>query len=182
MTKLQVARREIDTAVKLLFDGGDPIAVMVLAAAARGIVSSLCEIAGKRGLVDLLQEDFPNFARNSLFSQANRRANWFKHAGEKDAEQTLEDFAPEEADVILFWAIHDLGVLAEANSIEAGVFTGWFLATQAPGTMPIADNAFPGILDLCREQRLAFGKQLLKVGFSMPHERRPLDLIFKRDG
>lgn len=62
MTKLQVARREIDTAVKLLFDGGDPIAVMVLAAAARGIVSSLCEIAGKKAFVDLLQEDFPSFA------------------------------------------------------------------------------------------------------------------------
>lgn len=173
MTKLQVARREIDTAVKLLFDGGDPIAVMVLAAAARGIVSSLCEIAGKRGLVDLLQEDFPHFARSNLFSQANRRANWFKHAGGKDAEETLDDFLPEEADVILFWAIHDFGVLAKSNSIESGVFTGWFLATQAPGTVQVADDAFPGILDLSREQRLAFGKQLLKVGFSLPHERKP---------
>lgn len=47
ITKLDVAECEIVAAVNLLFGGGDPIPVYVLASAAREITTALCE---KRGL------------------------------------------------------------------------------------------------------------------------------------
>src|ERR1700730_12138153 len=56
ITKLDAAEREIVAAIQLLFDGGDPIPVYALAAAAREITTTLCEKRGVHSMVDAIQD------------------------------------------------------------------------------------------------------------------------------
>lgn len=162
LTKLDVAQREINAAVRVLFDGGDPVAICVLASAARGIVASLCEAHGVRSFFDELQEEFPAHERRDLYKEANRYANFFKHA-DKDPEAILIGFQPSDADAILFTATYDFGSICKGKSIEAQVFEGWFLYLHGTvADLPSAlDDLFPKLRELPRPEQLSLGKKVL---------------------
>ena len=99
ITKLDVAEREIVAAVRLLFDGGDPIPVYALANAAREITSTLCAKRGVHSIVDWIQEDHPDMARKDIYRLASKHASFFKHA-DRDPDGVLDDFDPTEADAV----------------------------------------------------------------------------------
>src|SRR5262245_11261239 len=102
LTKPAVAERESIAAGRLLFDGGDPIAVCLLPCAVRDIASMLCE---KRGLRPFLAyHPHPNKA--DLYKVANRLSNFLKHAN-NDPNAVLDDFEEADADCVLYLAAHD---------------------------------------------------------------------------
>lgn len=84
ITKLDVAEREIIAAVKLLFDGSDPIPVYALAAAAREITTTLCEKRDVRSMIDAIHEDHPHKSRKDIYREASQHAGFFKHANNGD--------------------------------------------------------------------------------------------------
>jgi hypothetical protein len=162
LTKLAVAQREINAAVRILFDGGDPVAICVLASAARGIVTTLCEAQGVRSFFDDLQEEFPTHEKRDLYKEANKHANFFKHA-DNDPDAVLNGFQPSDADVILFTATYDFGSICKGKSIEAQVFEAWFLylygvVEDVPSGL---DDLFPKLRELPRSEQLALGKKVL---------------------
>ena len=77
VTKLDVAEREIIAAVRLLFDGGDPIPIYTLANAAREITATLCEKRGCLSMVDWIQEDQPHMSRKAIYKEASKHAAFF---------------------------------------------------------------------------------------------------------
>jgi|SRR3981081_3087652 hypothetical protein len=74
ITKLDVAEREIVAAVRMFFDGGDAVAVYVLAAPAREIITTLCKERGVRSMIDGIHgREYPNLKKKRLYSEACRR-------------------------------------------------------------------------------------------------------------
>ncbi len=180
LTKLDVAQREINAAIRLLFDGGDPVAVLVLAAAARGIVTALCEKQGASSFFDDLQEEIPDRKKRDLYKEANKHPNWFKHADE-DADAVLEGFKAADADMILFCATYDFGSVCKGKSIEAQVFEGWFLylyGEEADVPSGLAE-LFPKLRELPRAGQLALGKSVIEWARTQPEFQMTYSLEFR---
>jgi hypothetical protein len=78
ITKLDVTEREIVTAVRLLFDGGDPISIFVFAASARAITTALCKHRGIRSFMDAIHDGHPKLTKSELYREVS--AAYFKHA------------------------------------------------------------------------------------------------------
>ena len=180
LTKLDVAQREINTAVRLLFDGGDPVAVLVLAAAARGILDPLCRKAGLKTFIDDLHEEVSDREQRELYREANSHANWFKHA-DKDAEENLEGFTPQDADTNLFMATYDFGSVCKGKSVEAQVFEGWFLylhgkEEDVPSGL---DELFPKLRQLTRPEQLVLGKKVLTWALGVKDFQMTYSLEFR---
>lgn len=162
LTKLDVAQREINTAVELTFNGGDPVAICVLASAARAIVDALCAIQNASSFKRELQDHAPDITDRDYYRLANRASNFFKHA-DQDPFEVLEGFKPEDCDSILFSAVFDFGALCKGKSIEAQVFEGWFLFRYGnPEDVPTGLNdVFPNLPGLSRADAIALGRKVL---------------------
>jgi len=163
LTKLDVAEREIVAAVQLFFDGGDQIAVHVLAAAAREITSTLCEKRGIKSFLDDVKDQFPEQPKRDLYKMMTRHANFFKHANE-DPDAVLEDFLTTETESVLFIACHDFGRLCGGKPVEADAFELWFLALHIPARLPTVASMFllPDFTGKSHAQQVEAGKGLLE--------------------
>lgn len=164
ITKLDVAEREIMAAVQLLFDGGDPIPVYALAAAAREITTTLCEKRGLRSVVDAIQEDRPDLTRKDIYREASKHAAFFKHA-DQDPNGVLDSFDPTEADAVLWMACFDFSRLCGGKPVEADAFELWFYATKDLLEAVIGGNIeeLRGLASKPRREQLAIGKRFVEA-------------------
>jgi hypothetical protein len=162
ITKLDVAEREIVAAVQLLFDGGDPIPVYTLAAAAREITTTLCEKRGMRSMIDAIHEEHPHMTRKDIYREASKHAAFFKHA-KTDPDGTLDDFDPTEADVVLWMACFDFGRLCGGKPTEADAFELWFYAVrELLGPLGIGDiDELRDITKMPRAAQIEMGRRML---------------------
>ena len=181
LTKLDVAQREINAAVNMTFAGGDPVAICVLASAARAIVGALCEIADASSFKKELQDFQPEMSDRAYYKAANKAWNFFKHA-DQDPEDVLEGFKPDDADSILFTAVFDFGALCQGKSIEAQVFEGWFLfrygnPEDVPAGLP---DLFPDLPNLNRHEAISLGREVLEWAKRQPDFRMTYSLEFRR--
>jgi hypothetical protein len=177
ITKLDVAEREIVAAVRLLFDGGDPIAVYLLAAAARVITTTLCERRGLPSIADDVLEDWPHLTKRDFYREVNRHANFFKHADD-DPDEVLTTFHDHEAECVLFAAVIDLIKLRDRPPAEVLVFEDWFHALVLSDDDPKRglDEMFPNLQKSPRAQRLQLGKQVLEQARTTPDFETPSQL------
>jgi hypothetical protein len=128
ITKIDVARRQIDQAIRLFFDGGDSVSIHTIASAAAQVVADL---GRPQGL---------GFTRNKAVIKPDRWKGFrelitkyevfFKHADQNpDPNATLE-FHPEISELTLFEAIDVLWKLTGKLSYEAFWFTIWMFSNQ----------------------------------------------------
>lgn len=95
ISKLDAAKRQLETAIRLYFSEGDPVSIHTLAAAAYDVIH---DITAKRGAEPMLLKDRmldyvkPEY-KKMLGEKLNAAANFFKHA-DRDPEATL-DFNPD---------------------------------------------------------------------------------------
>ena len=161
ITKLDAAERQIITAVKLFFDGGDRISTYALGAAAREVTTTLCQRRGITSFLDDVQQEFPELSSKELLRLASRHAAFFKHA-DRDPDAVLTDFSEEEVESVLFTAAHDFGRLCGGKPVEAQVFEAWYLALHLVDTLPdrLAE-IFPDIKSVPRDQQVELGRKCL---------------------
>ncbi len=121
VTKIEVARRQLCTAIRLFFERRDPIAVHTLVAAGHQIVTDLGNAVGVVGL--LKGSGQPAEHLRAL----NYAANFFKHA-DKDAEGrvNIEPLAKLTAEFLMD-AVVLLQRLTGELPIEGKVFWTWFV-------------------------------------------------------
>jgi hypothetical protein len=98
VTKIEAARRQIDSAIYLYFNDHDFVSVHTLASAAVAIVDALLKAKGLPDTVGDLVNIRPEF-KESVRATLTEDANFFKH-GSKDPDQTLP-FKPEGNELIL---------------------------------------------------------------------------------
>jgi hypothetical protein len=133
ITKLEAARRQLVTAIRIYFANGDPVSIHTLAAAAFGILDDLDNHGSSTGTIfdQIAARITPEYVDS--FREALRRPqNFFKHA-DRDPENILE-FRPGMAGVIIWAACEKYYELTKEELLETAAFHRWILIRN-PGLL-----------------------------------------------
>ncbi|MFJ3050882.1 hypothetical protein [Pseudomonas nitroreducens] len=168
LTKSGVAKRQLATAIRLLFDGGDLVSIYSLATNAWEIVDALCQ---REGI-----ESISNDTRNHVSPGADLKRdyinspyrNFFKHA-DRDADAELDPLPASQVDSVLFLAVEDYIRLRKQAPLEFQVFQLWYLAAHPAKLIREAfarflepmERIFPDLESVTREQQLEMGRKAL---------------------
>ena len=162
VTKLDAARRQLETAITLWFDDLDPVSIHTLASAANQILSDVNKAAGGKPLLF----DTPNPSIKPQHQKEFRRllrevANFFKHA-ESDSTGTLF-FSPNRNKVSLIQGCQNYRELAQEKRPLMELFT-FYLAVHEPQLFvwPLPREA-PGVEYLRSLSKRAFFTEMLPV-------------------
>jgi hypothetical protein len=125
LSKFEVAERQLNQAIELFFDGGDPVSVHTLAEAAAQV---LFDIRKKIGAVSQLRESDrirPEYRLEWIAELAKSR-NFFKHA-DRDGDATHE-FKEEFNHFSIMDGVSMLLAAKKQWTPETIVFLAWFAA------------------------------------------------------
>lgn len=133
LSRRDVARSEVDTAIELLFTGNNHVAINLLAWAAVDVLRGLCQAHGIETFMtrfyDSIRPEFHKEFRETL----KDHYNYFKHA-KNDPNRVVEDFCPEASTYALLVAVEDYRALFQKLTFPMYVFRSWFMARN-PHTM-----------------------------------------------
>lgn len=168
LTKVDVARRQLVTAIELFFAGRDAVSVYSLATNAWEVIDVLCRKAGIDSFSIQARENVPE-GKDLKYNYINSPyRNFFKHA-DSDSEKTLAPLPDSQVEGVLFLAVEDYIRLNGRSPVQLQVFQLWYLAKHpekldaavAGEIMEGVARAFPGLPSLSRDARLALGAQVL---------------------
>jgi hypothetical protein len=117
LAKIDVAERQLRTAIRLFFAESDPVSIETLAGAANGVLRG---IAASKGVKSILHDGKfikPEY-RKEWIQLLHESQNFFKHA-DRDTDAKLE-FRPEWIKFVLLEACHLYRHLASANHLNKG--------------------------------------------------------------
>lgn len=125
VSKLDAAKRQLETSIHLYFSYGDPVSVHTLAAAAYNVIHDLNEKrGGEKMLKDMWQlldtEDAALFRKH-----INEAENFLKHA-DRDPDGLLE-LSPQWTEVLLLDASMRYCVLTDEQPAALQLFINWFV-------------------------------------------------------
>jgi hypothetical protein len=147
ISKLDAARRQLETAITLWFQAGDPVSIHTLAFAAYEVIHA---ISKKRDptrrdlLFDSLMIKDEHRGDFNKFMKAN--AWFFKHA-DRDGDSVIE-FFPTLSEVFIMFAIFGVELCGERKNIAERAFF-WWLTLAKPewltnnGVQMLSDNLKP---------------------------------------
>lgn len=168
LTKRDVARRQLATAIHLLFERADSISAYSLASNAWEVIDVLCNTAKVASISNQTREHLPQ-GKNLKHDYINHPyRNFFKHA-DRDPDAVLPKFEERNLDSTIFLAVEDYIRLYKKSPIEFQVFQLWYLGTnpdklaleQLDRVMHGINQMFPGIGKLDRVAQILMGKQVL---------------------
>jgi hypothetical protein len=125
ISKLDAAKRQLETAVRLYFSEADPVAIHTLTAAAHRLLSDVNKSRGGPAMLieSILQSVLPDKVDEAT-RRLNAAANFFKH-GDRDPGDVLA-FDPAQTEVMLFDACSKYKDLTGELVPVLGVYCGWF--------------------------------------------------------
>lgn len=136
--KLDVARRQLITAIRMFFNGDDDISVYSLICNAGDIYQSLCLRRGLGSALDTLVGQLPSFTRKTITEEVFAARNFFKHA-DRDPDAELE-FGYNSVRGMLFMVVLDaLRLLNDDLDPAIRLYLKWFLTT-APEIAEVFDT------------------------------------------
>ncbi len=128
ISKLDAARRQLESAIRLYFKEGDPVSIHTLTSAAYQLLS---DINKQRGGKPMLKDWITQLVRPDAVTEAckrlNEAQNFFKHA-DRDSAETLA-FSPTQTELILHDACHKYWELASELVPFFAVYQAWFWLT-----------------------------------------------------
>ncbi len=157
--KLEVARRQLGTALQLFLDDQDPVSVHVLASGAIEICTALVKASGQRSFKDIAIHANPVLTERLYNEISTQYWNSFKHYGRRDGlprddSDLFALFSDEANDFHLFIGWHDYGMVKGQMPIEAQCFTAWFFALKKPDEIPgLVERYFPDIHTMPRRDQ-----------------------------
>lgn len=128
ISKLEAARRQLVTAIRLFFEDADSVSVYSLGHSAWEVLDALCKHQGKirfRGLA----AEANGLSENAIRKISNFGKNFFKHA-DFDPEATLTDFDDSLIDHVLIAATMDFSTLASSKPLEIQLYPIWYFAAH----------------------------------------------------
>jgi hypothetical protein len=133
VTKLESARRQLETAIKLFFAGGDFVSIHALSYAAYGITRDLCDHSNNPTFFDRwIGDRFDKTRRDDFFKQVSEAAGFFKHA---DREPTkILEYTLNQYELFLIIAVFQYEALTSELTLPMGVFKIWFMKNR-PGLL-----------------------------------------------
>ena len=131
VTKLESARRQLETAIKLFFAGGDFVSIHTLSYAAYGITRDLCEHSkNPKSLTKWVENRVVETQQKEFFKHISKAGGFFKHA-DQEPKAVLE-YIPEQYELFLMFAIYQYEALTNELTLPMGVFKIWYLKNR-PG-------------------------------------------------
>lgn len=104
ITKLDAARHQLETAIRLLFEQADPVSVHTLAHASFGILKGIAEHRKEGRVLDVAKELASRGKNGEFWNGFNRTGNFFKH-GDKDPDGVLSGTPEEENEALISLAV-----------------------------------------------------------------------------
>lgn len=168
LTKLEVARRQLATAIDLFFADRDAISVYSLAANSWEVIDVLCRNAGIESFSIQARKNVPAGKDLKVNYVNSPHRNFFKHA-DTDSEKTLPPLPDSQVEGVLFLAVEDYIRLNGRSPVQFQVFQLWYLAKHPEKLAPGVANdlmegiaaALPGLSSLPRNAQLARGAKML---------------------
>jgi hypothetical protein len=177
-TKLDVARRQLGTALALFLEDSDPVSVHVLACGGGEIAEQLAEAEGGAPFRSHLLANNPSLDAKKLREIRNRHWNAFKHATKHNGRpredgELIAAFSDSANDHHLFIGWYDYGTAAGRLPIEAQAFQVWYLALYPEKQSPHPDHAhctalFPNLPRMSRPQQKARLRDEIAKARSLP--------------
>lgn len=130
ISKLDAAKRQLETVIRLYFSNCDPVSIHTLAAAAYNVIRDVNKTRGgkkmfaKDGFLDYVKEGHEREVREIL----NKPENFFKHA-DRDSDKSIE-FDPTQSEFYIAeacWVYHSLA--GEFPPLFS-VYHVWFIASN----------------------------------------------------
>ena len=126
LTRRDVARGEIHTAIDLLILGGDPVSCHVLASAASDVLRGVANATGKRTFDSAMEEYIGTEHLTDYRKHVSCNYNFFKHAKD-DPFRELGNFRPETTVIELFSAVADYSSVYGQITAPMTIFKAWFI-------------------------------------------------------
>ena len=125
--KSEAARRQIDTAIRMLFRNEDPVAIHTLAMASFRVLRDLASKRDDCYLDKTLKLFIKPGMEVKFWNKFNRSANFLKHA-DKDPDDILDNIEKEVNELILFMSSLYYQDLGFQLTTEMTVLVAWCLA------------------------------------------------------
>lgn len=107
--KLEAARRQLQAAIRIMFEGGDPVVTHTLIGAASIVLTDLVEFKVPHKSWDKLAQEANNLKPKNYFNIMRGAQNFLKHAKD-DPNGTLE-LNPTDTESLAFFAVMNTGEL-----------------------------------------------------------------------
>ncbi|MGY2920549.1 hypothetical protein [Bradyrhizobium sp. USDA 3262] len=163
LTKLDVARHQLGTALDLFIRDRDPIAVQCLACGGGELIDKIASFAAIPTLSTHMLETVPDLDIGKLRRLQRQYWNAFKHMEDRGGEprddaDTLAAFDDTKNDAALFVGWWDYYAVTGRLPLPVQVFQIWWYALNeeklAPGTdLDTVRSTFPGISSCSRTER-----------------------------
>jgi len=125
VSKIDAAKRQLETAIRLYFNDADPVSIHTLTGAAHKILSDLNKkVAGPPMLTNdaIIKEEY----KKEFWQKINEARNHFKHA-DNDSEAVI-DFNPEINEILIYDACMKYEQLTGEFVPYVRIFGGWFVS------------------------------------------------------
>jgi hypothetical protein len=131
ISKLDAAKRQLETVIRIYFSNGDPVSIHTLTAAAYNILKDINKKRGGTPL--LLKEQFIGFVKPEyhklIKEKLNEAENFFKHA-DHDHDATLK-FNPEQSEFLIYEACTTYSILTGEVPPLLKVYKVWYISHHA---------------------------------------------------
>ena len=130
ISKLEAAKRQLETAIRIYFSSGDPVSIHTLTAAAYNVVRDInkqrggAKLFAKEGFIDYIKEGHEKEVRAII----NKAENFFKHA-DRDHDSTIE-FNPAQSEFYILEACSVYAKLSGEFPPLFKLYQSWFIATH----------------------------------------------------
>jgi hypothetical protein len=130
--KIEVARRQLGTALFLYLRDFDPVSVHCLASAGCEVIEHFAKKVGREPFMMQVQQQNPNLPFEELRGMQRRYWNAFKHATERKGverqdNEILANFTDEQNDVALLIGWHDYHMATKKIPMEAQTHMAWYI-------------------------------------------------------
>ena len=145
LTKFDVAERQLNQAIQLFFDGGDPVSIHTLAEAAAQVMYDIRDKIGAKSALRDSDRIRPDKKKEWLAALAKSR-NFFKHA-DKDRD-AIHEFKEEYNHYSLMDAVVMLSSAKAEWTPETIIYFAWF-TSRHPGVVK-PNNKFSELMNTYR--------------------------------
>jgi len=124
VNKSEAARRQLDSAIRMLFQNDDPIAIHTLCMAAFRILRDLAEKRGDSDIHKFTKAIIKPGMEKEFWAVLQGPANFFKHA-DRDADAILDEVDEEVNDIAMLLTCHYYQSLGHQLTPEMMVLRLW---------------------------------------------------------
>ncbi|MFQ5914184.1 MAG: hypothetical protein ACE5JS_13475 [Nitrospinota bacterium] len=125
--KAEAARRQIETAIRLLFANWDEVSTHTLAFASLNLTRDLCKKHNKSELFDeILIETVKPDKRKQVQAQLRKYYNYFRHA-DRDHTALIDLFEEPVNEFIVLFAMNNYKILGNELTPTMEAFFGWLI-------------------------------------------------------